>query len=100
VTALLIIGAIVVYLVAAFATGGYIYYRMTVYPEPWEGVSTGDTTLICILGSAFWPIAWAFCIPGSMAMRMARRIAARGVERRRLADDEQEEVDRAMRELP
>lgn len=98
-TALIVIGCIALYLIAAFATGGYINYRMTVYPEPWEGTCIEDRTMVMVLGAVFWFLAWAIFIPGSMAMRLARRIAAQGVERRKLAEADAHEVERAMREL-
>jgi hypothetical protein len=102
--ALIVIACIVLYLVAAFATGGWIYYSQTVYPERWRGPYGGymakDDRDICVaLGAAFWPIAWTICIPGSAAMRFADWIAARGVERRKIADAEREAVEREMREL-
>jgi hypothetical protein len=99
VTAFLVIGGIILYLVIAFATGGYINYRMTVYPEPWQETNLEDRTVLMALGAMFWFVAWTIFIPGSMATRLARRIAAQGVKRRRLAEADADEVDRAMREL-
>lgn len=103
--ALLVIGCLVLYFVAGFATGGWIYYSQTVYPERWQGIYGGympkdDRDVHVALGAFFWPIAWLLFIPGCAAMRLADRIAQRGVERRKVMEAEREEVERQMRLLP
>lgn len=103
-TAFIVIASIAAYLVLGFATGGYIYYCQTVYPERWHAdfggyMSEDDRQTIIALGACFWPIAWLVFIPACAAMRLADRIAVRGVERRKIAEAEQRDVDRALREL-
>jgi len=97
VIALIVIAGIVLYVVGGFVTYGYIHYSQVVYPERWKDSDTEEIALF--FGSILWPLAWLLFIPMFAAARVADRIAERGKETRKLAEANEREIKRAMREL-